>query len=119
MWTKEVEIPNDLIELLSTEYGMAFPSNKIKVKRFDWDEWTDIQSASVGIRGDVNSGVGVKVNTKDIQFNLVSRGIVEAPWVVNDISVLKKFPHVLGEFLIKAVKEANMVGDKKKVSSEA
>lgn len=119
MLVKELEIPKELFNLAVEEYDCDWKNNIVKIKRFTFGETNDISRKSTNIKMYQVGGVmkpDVNIDSTEIQVLTLLKGVAEAPWGVNDISVVNQLPPQIANWVLKEIEEFNSVSFKKKGS---
>ena len=119
MLVKELEIPKELFNLAVEEYDCDWKNNIVKIKRFTFGETNDISRKSTNIKMYQVGGVmkpDVNIDSTEIQVLTLLKGVAEAPWGVNYISVVNQLPPQIANWVLKEIEEFNSVSFKKKGS---
>ena len=121
MLVKELEIPKELFDLAVEEYDCDWKSNLVKIKRFTFGETNDISRKSTNIKMYQVGGVmkpDVNIDSTEIQVLTLLKGVAEAPWEVNNVSVVNNLPPHVANWVLRQIEEFNSVSVKKKGSTQ-
>jgi hypothetical protein len=117
MLTKEVEIPKELFESAVNDYDCKWANGKIKIKRFTFGDANAISREASKIKAS-NFGGEIKLDANidptEIQVLTLLKGVVEAPWTVNDVGAINELPVMIANWALKEIEEFNTITFKKK-----
>jgi len=111
---KEIEMPADLFEIATVEYDNKWASRTVTVKRFTYGDTVQLQQDSIKVKANQLGAVNADVNVADLQVLTILRGVVGAPWQVNEISAVKELPPMVAEWVRNQIDEFNTITVKKK-----
>ena len=111
---KEIQIPDELMQLAKEEFEINWANNKVVIKRFlSGDQW-QIQQDSMKVRGTSPTNMSAEVNIADLQGLTIMRAVIEAPWILNDIKAVRDLPGPITEWLKTEIDDLNTITFKKK-----
>jgi hypothetical protein len=114
--TREVEIPEDLMEIAKRDYEVTWLTKIIKIKRFTYGDQLAIQQEAMKVKANSISGVNADINVADLQALSLVKGVLAAPWQINDLNAVKALPPMIAEWLRGELDEFNTISVKKKES---
>lgn len=115
---KELQIPEELYNMANEEYEKGWHSDKVVIKRFLYGDSLAIQQASMKVKAQLGSQAIADFNISEIQTATILRGVVQAPWGINNISTVRELPPFIGEWVYEQINEFNTLSAKKKEVSK-
>jgi len=114
MLEKELEMPKELYDMCNEEYETKWTNGRVKIKRFLAKELGAIQNASVKVKSSNGLTPSADINPVELRFQSVLKGVVEAPWGVNNIDAIYNLPPQVLDWVFTELDEFNTVSYKKK-----
>lgn len=112
--TKVVEIPTELANIAREEFDCKWVHNRVTIKRFTYGDTLGIQQDCVKVKSNNMANISTDINLADLQILTLLRGVVDAPWGVNDIAAIRNLPPMIAEWLRVELDDFNTIGAKKK-----
>ena len=116
---KELELPEELYELSLKEFECDWKDRNISIKRFRFGETNAISREAAKIKA---TNVGGKMNMNaeidptQIQILTLLKGVVKAPWTVNDRDSIDNLPPPVANWVLGEIEKFNTIDFKKKGS---
>ena len=107
-------MPVEIFEVATKEYDQNWTNGRVTIKRFTYGDTVQLQQDSIKIKAGFGSGMNADVNVADLQLLTVLRGVVEAPWTINDINTVKLLPPMVADWVKGELDDFNTISVKKK-----
>ena len=117
--TKEIELPEDLLELSNKEFDCDWKDGKITIKRFRFGETNAISREAAKIRATNVGGkmvMNADIDPTEMQTLTLMKGVASAPWKVNDKVAIDELPSPVAEWVLVEIEKFNTLTFKKKES---
>ena len=112
--TKDVQIPDELYEVCVSLFKTNLPHKTVTIKLFKAkDNWT-VQKEALKVKSSNGINFSADIDSTLLQTATLLRGIVNAPWKVNDINELGELPQPLIEWVRQEFDDFNTISVKKK-----
>jgi len=115
--TKEIELPEDLMDLAIKEFDCPWQTNKVKIKRFKFGDQADLEKESTTVKM-IQVGreqkVSADIDPAELQIKTILKGVVSAPWMANDLAAVRDLPGPIAQWVLGQLSEFNTIEFKKK-----
>ena len=117
---KEIELPEELFEMSLKEFECDWTDGKVTIKRFRFGETNAISREATKIKATAGAGgkmnMDASVDPTQIQMLSIMKGVVKAPWKVNDIDSINNLPPPVANWVLTELESFNTITFKKKES---
>lgn len=113
----ELKIPEELFELSNKEFGTGWMSDKVVIKRFVYGDTLSIQRGSMKVKATNATNASAEINPEELQLSTILKGVIEAPWGINDASAIRNLPSPVAEWVRGEIEKFNTLEVKKKNES--
>jgi hypothetical protein len=88
--------------------------DKVKIKKLNFGEYGGLQRASMKMKALGNNMPQLDIDQVAMNENSIVMSVIEAPWALNDINIIRDLDTEIAQSLLQAITEINNPTDKKK-----